>query len=169
MKHLLVLAGFLLASACAPDAPQQEGEGEGGAAWLSGTVDERFQQVGDQLGGFSQSMLEVGQRYAELHWAVEDGNWEHAGYQTEKIGDAVERGIIRRPGRGASASEMFLTGPLPDFEEALATRDPERIRQGLNDLTTACNQCHVAEDMAFIQVGPPPARTSAVQPREDHR
>jgi hypothetical protein len=168
MTRIACAVAFLLAiAACSAEPP--EAEGEGGAAWLSGTADERFQQVGDQLGGFSQSMLEVGRRYGELHWAVRDGNWEYADYQTEKIGDAIERGIIRRPGRAASARDLFLDGPLPDFQEALASRDGERARRAMTELTAACNACHVAEDMAFVVVGPPAARTTSVQPPEARR
>jgi hypothetical protein len=166
-RTAIAVAALFILAACASEP--MEGEGEGGSAWLSGTVDERFQQVGDQLGGFSQSMLEVGRRYEELHWAVQDGNWEYADYQAEKIGDAIERGIHRRPGRATSARNLFLDGPLPDFQEILASRDGEPIRRGLTELTAACNACHVAEDMAFVIVGPPPARTTSVQPPESRR
>lgn len=161
---ILAAAMAWIPLACAPEPPSLEGEGEGGAAWLSGAVDERFQAVGDQLGGFSQTMLEVGLRYGELHWAVQDGNWRLAEYQAEKIGDAIERGIIRRPGRAPSARDLFLDGPLPEFEEALEGRNREQIRSAFNELTAACNACHVAEDMAFVEIGPPPARTTTVRP-----
>lgn len=160
----LIAALAWIPLACAPEPPSLEGEGEGGAAWLSGTVDERFQSVGDQLGGFSQTMLEVGLRYGELYWAVEDGNWRLAEYQAEKIGDATERGIVRRPGRAQSARTLFLDGPLPRFQEALEGRDRERIRSAFDELTAACNACHVAEDMEFVVVGPPPNRATTVRP-----
>jgi hypothetical protein len=163
-RSILLAALAWIPVACAPEPPSLEGEGEGGAAWLSGTVEERFQSVGDQLGGFSQTMLEVGLRHGELHWAVEDGNWRLAEYQTEKIGDAIERGIVRRPGRASSARDLFLDGPLPAFREALESRDEERIRSSFRELTAACNACHVAEDMEFVVVGQPPARTTTVQP-----
>lgn len=163
-----VVAGAIL-SGCAPEPRALEGEGEGGAAWLSGTVDERFQMVGDQLAGFSQAMLEVGARYRELHWALEDGNWEHAEYQTEKIGDAVERGIVRRPGRAESARTLFLEGPLPRMLEALESRHEERIEDEFEAFTAACNACHVAEEMEFLVIGPPPTRTTPVQPLDRRR
>jgi hypothetical protein len=168
MRRIAVaVTALFVAAACTPEP--REGEGEAEAAWVSGTVDERFQQMGDQLGGFSQSMLEVGRRYEELHWAVQDGNWDYALYQAEKIADATERGILRRPGRAASARSLLLDGPLPDFQEVLASRDGDRIRRGLTELTAACNACHVAEDMAFVVVGPPPARTTSVQRPEPRR
>jgi hypothetical protein len=151
-----------MAGCAQPPAAPLTGAGEGGAAWLSGPVDDRFQAVGEQFGGFSQTMLEVGLRYGELHWAIEDGNWDYARYQAEKIGDAIERGTVRRPGREASSRALFLDGPLPAFQEALDTADGDRIRANFVSLTEACNRCHVAEQMGFLMVGPPDARAATL-------
>ncbi|TVP59455.1 MAG: hypothetical protein EA351_01575 [Gemmatimonadales bacterium] len=152
-----------------PSPPELEGEGEGGSAWLSGTVDERFQAVGSQMGGFSQAMLEVGHRYEDLYWAIQDGNWAYAEYQLEKIGDAVERGIIRRPGRAESAESLFLDAPLPEMMEAVHSGDEDRIRAQFEAFTRSCNQCHVVEEMEFVVIGPPEARRTSVQPEGAQR
>jgi hypothetical protein len=156
-------------AACAPGSPELEGEGEAEAEWLSGTVDERFRKVGEQLGGFSHTMQDVALRYRELHWAVEDRNWEYARYQAEKIEATIEAGIVRRPGRAASARDLFLDGPAPDLREALDSGDEARIRRARSELTAACNACHVAEGMPFIVVGPPPVRETPVQPLDSRR
>jgi hypothetical protein len=157
------LLGMLVAAGCTPDTTPITGSGEGGAAWLSGPVDERFQAVGDQFGGFSQTMLEVGLRYTDLHWAIEDGNRDYARYQAEKIGDAIERGAVRRPGREASSRALFLDGPLPALMEAIDSGEDERIRASFSSLTDACNRCHVAEQMGFLVVGPPEVRVTTLQ------
>lgn len=159
----ILLLALLLVSACEPPAPLDHGQGEGGAEWLAGSTDERFQAVGDQLAGFSATMFEVAHRYRELHWAVEDGNLAYADYQAEKIGDAIERGIVRRPGRAASARDLFLDGPLPAFRDALAEEDPATVADTYRELVAACNQCHVAEDMPFVMVGAPAQRSTVVQ------
>jgi hypothetical protein len=159
-----VILALLFAAGCAPpDTPPTSGSGDGGAAWLSGSVDERFQAVGDQFGGFSQTMLEVGLRYTDLHWAIEDGNWEYARYQAEKIGDAIERGTVRRPGRDTSSRALFLDGPLPALMEAIDSGEGDRIRGSFTSLTDACNRCHVAEQMGFLVVGPPDVRVTTLQ------
>jgi hypothetical protein len=161
----LAAATLLFIGGCAPpDAPSLEGEGEGGAAWISGTVDERFQQVGDQLAGFSATMFEVAHRYRELHWAIEDGNYAYADYQNAKISDAIELGILRRPGRAESARALFLGGPVETLSAALEEGDADAVRVAFDGLTAACNQCHVAEEMAFVRVGAPAERSTVVQP-----
>ncbi len=161
----VLASAFLFLAACDTGTPPAlEGSGAGGAEWISGTVDERFQQVGDQFAGFSSTMFEVAHRYRELSWAVEDGNWEYATYQTEKIADAIELGIIRRPARGESAETLFLGSPVDEMLAALETGDARTVSQEFQEFTAACNQCHVAEDMAFVVVGPPEFRSTVVQP-----
>lgn len=158
-------SALLLTAGCADGTPPElEGTGEGGAEWISGTVDERFQQVGDQLAGFSATMFEVAHRYRELSWAVADQNWDYATYQTEKISDAIALGIIRRPGRAESAEALFLGQPVDDMLAALEAGDADQVNREFQEFTAACNQCHVAEDMGFVVVGPPENRSTVVQP-----
>jgi len=150
--------------ACESAPPDLEGSGEGGAGWIDGTVDERFQQIGDQLAGFSQTMFEVGVRYEHLHWAVEDGNWDYAAYQVDKIEDAVVRGIRRRAGRAESAGSFFLGEPVRSMRAALESAGRVAVEEAFRDFTVACNECHVAESMEFVIVAPPEARSIPVQP-----
>jgi len=162
---LAFITGLLVLAGCADGAPHElEGSGEGGAEWISGSVDERFQQVGDQFAGFSATMFEVAHRYGELSWAVVDENWDYATYQTEKISDAIELGIIRRPGRAESARALFLGQPVDDMLEVLEAGDSDAVNRQFQEFTAACNQCHVAEEMGFVVVGPPESRSTVVQP-----
>ncbi len=165
MLTFLTLLILVLLPACEPaPAPPSEGTGDGGAEWISGTVDERFQQVGDQLAGFSSTMFEVAHRYRELHWAVEDQNWDYATYQTEKIAAATELGIIRRPGRAESARSLFLGAPVDEMLAALESGETDVVERAFREFTAACNQCHMAEEMEFVVVGAPESRSTIVQP-----
>lgn len=157
------ILALMVAAGCTPETTPITGSGEGGSAWLSGSVDERFQAIGDQFGGFSQTMLEVGLRYTDLYWAIEDGNWEYARYQAEKIGDAIERGTVRRPGRETSSRALFLDDPLPALIEAIDSGEDDRIRASFTSLTDACNRCHVAEQMGFVIIEPPDVRVTTLQ------
>jgi len=123
------------------------------AQWLKGSTDERFGAVERQMRGFDVAMIEVGYRYMELYWAGEDKNWDFAKYQVEKIRLATQNALERRPKRAASAA-MF-DGPLKDVEDAIAKKDVTAFKQRFNSLTSTCNACHAAENLAFIKVGPP--------------
>ena len=128
--------------------------------WLRGLVDERFATVATQLRGFDVAMVEVGYRYGELTWAGRDRNWPYAAYQLEKIETAIRNGVVRRPKRGASA--RMIEEPLAQLRAAAEQHDPVAFDTAFATLTTTCNACHVAEQVAFVQVAPPVDRRSPV-------
>jgi hypothetical protein len=151
-------AAALLAGGCGGD----RAEAADGDRWLTGDERERNARIEDQFGGFSQAMREVGYRYSELYWAIRDGNHEYAGYQAEKIDDAIERGLERRPARARSARELFI-GPhnaLGQLRGAIETGDADAIEITFRLVTDSCNMCHEAEDVAFIRIAPPQQRLS---------
>jgi hypothetical protein len=130
--------------------------------WLAAKPEEQLLQLERQLRGFDVAMLETGHRYVELYWAGQDGNWEAAAYQVDKIRLAIENGLERRPRRAASA-RPFLVGPLAAMGEALAARDPALFAARFEGLTTGCNACHAAEKVAFFEVRPPASRLSPIR------
>lgn len=135
----------------------------GGAStdgWLRGTVDERFETVAAQLGGFGVTMDEVGRRYGELHFAGQDRNWEYAAYQIAEMEAVIEFGLQRRPARAASAA--MLTPALNAVKAAVAERDHQAFDRAFIALTGSCNACHAAEAAAFVRVAPPKHRSSPV-------
>jgi hypothetical protein len=165
VSALSMILTLLLLPACQDmERSELEGQGQGGAAWISGSVDERFQLIGEQMGGFSSSKWEVAHRYNDLYWAIQDENWAYADYQVDNISSAIERGMIRRPGRAESSQNLFLGTPVDDLLAALEAGDGQAVGQAFTEYTAACNQCHVAEEMDFIVVGPPEARSTVVQP-----
>ncbi len=164
----LAAGALILMTAC--DEPEPAGLPGPSAAqapedldlrWLPQNEEERFQALESQMGGFSQSMIEVGHRYNDLHFAMVDRNWDYADYQLEKIGDAIERGVQRRPDRGDSAQE-FLDDAVPALQAVIDERNEEGIEQAMQDFTVACMTCHIQEDVPFMVVVPPEVRLSPV-------
>lgn len=157
-----VLISIVLLAACDrtsgtdPSAVKPTGE-----SWIRGDVDQRFTLVAKHLRGFDVAMVETGYRYGELYWAGEDRNWDYAAYQLEKIETAVANGLERRPKRAASAA--MLAPAVERVRSAIARRDTPGFAQSFAQLTQTCNACHVAEQVAFVQVAPPPQRQSPVR------
>jgi hypothetical protein len=129
----------------------------GGSAWPTGSTDERIESLADHIGGFSRAMMEVGYRYNELFFAGTERNWELAEYHAAKIGDAIEQGIERRPGRRPSA-EIFLERELGALLDAIGARDPAAFERDYLRLTEGCNACHLREDVQFIVIRQPDRR-----------
>lgn len=171
MHKMLVCCGcsILLATgmaACADTAvpghaatPVDDGAATDG--WLQGTVEERLETVANQLRGFGLTMLEVDHRYRELHFAGQDRNWDYAAYQIEEMSEAIESGLQRRPARAASAA--MLEPALDGVKIAVTAQDQDAFGQAFQTLTTTCNACHLAENVAFIHVATPEHRVSSIR------
>ena len=133
----------------------------GELGWLSGTTDEKLEEVAYQLGGFSHKMREVSYRYQELYWAGMDENWEYADYQVEHIIEAIEAGVKRRPERLHSAEE-FMDESIPVIASVLELKDKSEFLRGFTALMAGCNGCHAKENVSFIMIKEPQNRTSPV-------
>jgi hypothetical protein len=149
----------LLASSCKPDEATDT-RPAGSDGWLTGDAHQKFDTLANQLGGFDQTMIEVGYRYIELYWAGQDENWEYARYQIDEMRSAMESGFVRRPARETSA-QGFMNNALPAIEEAVARGDAELFQERFRNLTLNCNACHVMEDVRFIVVEEPTVRANA--------
>jgi hypothetical protein len=133
-----------------------------GDAWLTGSYEQRFSEIERQFRGTDVAMAEVGYRFAELYHAGGERNWPYARYQTEKIATAIERALVRRPKRAASA-RPFLDEDLPVVLRAIESENPEEFRAAMDRLRTACMKCHTQEDVPWITVEFPPAHPSPVR------
>ena len=82
------------------------------SSWIRGEGDQRFGQIENHFRGLDVAMAEIGYRYTELFFAVQDRNWEYADYQLGKIEVVLKLAIERRPKRAPSAT-AFLTQDWP--------------------------------------------------------
>ena len=158
MKHFIIIIiaiGFL---ACNSQTEIKTAQGY----WIKGTEQEKVNIIEHQFRGFDKSMVEVGYRYQELYWAGEDGNWDYANYQLDKIKRVIDDGLERRPKRAKSA-EHFLTKILPEFKAALKSKDTQLFNKSFKAMTISCNRCHTKEKVPFFTVGVPTDRQSPIR------
>jgi hypothetical protein len=130
--------------------------------WIKGTEEEKIKTLEKQFRGFDSAMVEIGYRYTELYWAGQDENWKFAEYQLEKIKTALENGVERRPKRAKSA-EHFLTNVLPEIQKSIESKDALVFNKSFQLLRAECRNCHIKEDVAFIQSVIPEARLSPIK------
>jgi hypothetical protein len=154
IKLLLVIGAVLAFAACSHPPSGRDG-------WLKGTPHEKLDVVAGQLRGFDMAMVEVGYRYQELYWAGLDKNWEYAAHQTEKIKQAIEYGLVRRPKRTESA-EKFLQH-LPAMDSVVKRQDTTAFLPAFRMLTKQCNACHRDEKVKFFTVAEPVSRQSPIR------
>jgi hypothetical protein len=137
--------------------------------WLADAPDEaaRLLRLEQYLRGFDQPMWEVGARYDRVEEALRDGNWALAGYHWEKVKTTIDNGLMKRPARRPNADKVFLGAPWQDLMTALKSENTAAIGPAFERAKAACQACHVAEQVAFMNDQPmfrrplptlPPAR-----------
>jgi hypothetical protein len=139
----------LLVTGCSEQSSDTSAKSDAG--WLTKTPDEtaRFELIQKQFRGFDVAMWEVGQRYRALHDALTRNNYDLALYHWDKIKTAIDNGTLRRPARKASADELFF--PYWDeIRQEIAARDESRAWIAFERATTACQSCHQAEKVAYM-------------------
>ncbi|MCK6450392.1 MAG: hypothetical protein L6R19_05990 [Alphaproteobacteria bacterium] len=143
------LVGFATVQAQVPNPPQAGG-------WLKALPpDKQTEAIDRQLRGFDMAMFEVNYRYTEMYFGAIEGNWDYARYTGEKIAWAIMNGYERRPKRRANAEEIFLKVAYPNVLDAIKKKDIALFKERFDVLRAACNACHTAEKVEFIQVGIP--------------
>jgi hypothetical protein len=149
--------GALLCGGCGPAGTAGDDRPAGSDGWLTGDAHQKFETIAAQLGGFDQTMIEVGYRYQMLYWAGEDENWALARYQIEEMEGALERGFQRRPARQENARTLMET-ILPQLDEAALRQDQALYRERFEAMRANCISCHVLEDVAYMNVTIPEYR-----------
>lgn len=116
--------------------------------------EERFRLLQKQLRGFDQPMWETGERFRHMHEALVRQNYDLALYHWDKIDVTIRNGIAKRPARAASAEALFLGKTFQDIREGLKARAPGRAWEAFNRAKIACQSCHLAERVPFINQQP---------------
>lgn len=158
-------SGALLAVAQSPPQPVSASP-RNADDWLLNAPDDqvRFKLLQDQHRGFSASMHEVGLRFASLHDALGDKNYDLAAYQWAKIKDAIVTGYARRPKRQANADALLVKKIYEPVLADLRSGDASRAWSGFGQARAACTGCHEAEKLGFMNNQPLFRRTE--KPRE---
>jgi hypothetical protein len=148
----LFISGLLVS--CGRNEPQGD--------WIRGNASEKLKTIEKHFRGLDNAMVETGYRYQELYWGGLEGNWPYAKYQADKIKLAIEYSLERRPKRIPSA-EPFLQYSLPQIQKSIDSKDTSDFRKSFQLLTTACNNCHQAENVSHFNVKEPELRLSIIR------
>jgi hypothetical protein len=156
----LAVSTFIVVAAAAPQVGNAQVPNPPKASgWLKKLPpDEQTAAIDRQLRGFDAAMTEVNYRYVEMYFGAIEGNWDYALYTAEKIAWAIQNGFERRQKRKANAEMIFLKQVYPDALDAIRKKDIALFKRRFDTLRQACNACHIAEKVPFIQIGVPTSR-----------
>lgn len=106
--------------------------------------------------GLHTLMAELGARHATLWFAGNAGNWPLADYQLHEIEELVGEIETLHPSYdGIPVAELLGETTEPALDElaaAVDAGDHEGFVRSFDQLTGACNGCHIASDREAIRI-----------------
>ena len=113
--------------------------------------------------GLGEIMTLTQMRHTKLWFAGHAGNWPLASYEMDELKEGLEDAVTFHPAHKDSPLpipdliEKIMTLPIQKLREAVAAKDPKTFTVAFDDLTSACNQCHMAANFGFNVVTRPTA------------
>jgi hypothetical protein len=104
------------------------------------------------------AMAEAGQRFHRAARAVAAGRWELATYDLHELGEVFADDLATSTWHGrpelSRRSHDFQAHELTAIATAVAARDRAAFDQAVAATAKACNACHHAADVAYIEISP---------------
>ena len=119
--------------------------------------DETFESY---VPGLGEIMGATQMRHSKIWFAGSAGNWDLARYELTELQEGFDDAAIYHPqfkhgAQIASLAEQINAKPLSEVEAAINAEDSAAFTQAYDDLTHACNVCHVAAGQGFIVIKRP--------------
>lgn len=142
----LFFAPFLVAHA----------SGEVAKSITEGSVESRIDVLSSIQPGLGVVMREFGDRFANIYWAANGGNWGLAQYQLKELRESQEVAEITRPQRAGMLKAFESTYLLP-LDQAILSKNTKTFNEKFSEAENACNACHTALGYGFIKFKVPTA------------
>jgi hypothetical protein len=116
---------------------------------------EDMQQQVDAIKGalpkFAIPMREVGDRFQNIAFAAEGGNWGLAAYMGKYMNGAMNPAKVTKP-KEYSDWKNFYEGDFAKVTAAIASENLDTFKKEFNAVISSCNECHVGMGYGFIKV-----------------
>jgi hypothetical protein len=96
-------------------------------------------------------MLLTQVRHTKLWYAGGSKDWEMANYELDRITEGLSGAALLYVNIPVD-SIRAIGDPIADLRDAVATKNAQKFARGYSALTTACNSCHMAGNVGFIQL-----------------
>ena len=130
----LIVAGTSLCASAAGEDMQKQIDGIKGA-----------------LPKFAVPMREVGDRFQNMYFAAEGGNWALASYMSKYMDKSMNPAKVTKP-KEYPAWESFYKDDFAAVNKAIAAEDFAAFKKEHTAVITSCNECHAGMGYGFIKV-----------------
>lgn len=100
---------------------------------------------------FAVPMREVGDRFQNMYFAAEGGNWALASYMSKYMDKAMNPAKVTKP-KEYPDWKAFYEGDFSTVNKAIAAEDMAAFTKAYTAVITSCNECHVGMGYGFIQL-----------------
>jgi hypothetical protein len=153
------LAGVSLAPAISGEI--KPGAAPSGVASELAAMRSEIKSLRDQIPGQAHVMIDVGQHFSGLWFAVQNQNWDLARFMLSETQSHLRWAVRVRPVRKLSTGvELQLEGILTGLENgvldklrsAVEGRNAKEFESAYRTTVEGCNSCHRAAEKPFLQV-----------------
>jgi hypothetical protein len=125
-----------------------------GATLAHAAGDDMQKQIDAIMGAlpkFAIPMREVGDRFQNMYYAAEGGNWGLAFYMSKYMNGALNPAKVTKP---AEYSEWtnFYSKTFDLVNKAIMAQDFKKFEKEYMAVIKSCNECHTAMGYDFIKV-----------------
>jgi len=93
-------------------------------------------------------------RHFKLWYAGNVGNWRLTDYELRQIQSSFQD-VIRLYPNVPEANMVTMTRPVEEIRSAAAAKDKTKFENAFEKLTAACDSCHKAVGLDFIEIRVP--------------
>jgi hypothetical protein len=126
-----------------------------GSSFCANAAGEDMQQQIDAIKGvmpkFAIPMREVGDRFQNIAFAAEGGNWALAAYMGKYMNGAMNPAKVTKP-KEYQDWKAFYEGSFAPVTKAIADQNLDGFKKEFNAVIASCNECHVGMGYGFIKV-----------------
>ncbi len=126
-----------------------------GSSFCVSAAGEEVQPQIDAIKGalpkFAIPMREVGDRFQNIAFAAEGGNWGLAAYMGKYMNGAMSPAKVTKPKEYADW-KSFYEGDFAKVTAAIASQNLDNFKKEYNAIIATCNECHTGTGYGFIKV-----------------
>jgi hypothetical protein len=114
-------------------------------------VQKQIDDIRGVLPKFAIPMREVGDRFQNMYYAAQGGNWGLAAYMSKYMNGAMNPAMVTKPNE-YEAWKAFYADTFAPVNKAIAAQDFKAFSKEYNAVIDSCNTCHAGMGYGFIKV-----------------
>ena len=114
-------------------------------------MQKEIESIRGALPKFAIPMREVGDRFQDMYFAAEGGNWGLAAYMSKYMNSSMNPAKVTKPKEYADW-ESFYNGEFAKVNKAIADQNLKVFKREYNAIIATCNNCHEGMGYGFIKI-----------------